>query len=309
MVRPTPAYEPRVPRFAKVPVTDPTQPGVLPLRPLTSAELLDAAVALLRTRLGWLIGAGFAAALAEQAVLLPLRQAADVDLRYLPGTGLIAPYLLMVSVGFATEAFCIALLGGIASAAAPRALLGPAAPPPRRNRVFAVIVIAIVLGALCGASWYPKGYADSIGVFAVLGILIWPMVYGLTGLAVPAAVIDGVGPFRALGRSVRLASRSSMRGLGVRLLGYFSWLLVRAALGLGGLALLTTAINSPSTTVDELLLGAAWLVVNTLAYPMLACLDAVTHLEIRMRAEGLDIALRRLLARGVSTEATLAAAP
>jgi hypothetical protein len=288
-------------------VSDPTQPGVLPLRPLTAAELLDAAVALLRTRLGWLLGAGLAVALAEQLVLFPLRRAADVDLRYLPGTGLVAPYLVMISVGFATEAAGIALLGGIASSAAPRALLGPAAPTTRRNRVLPVVLISIVVAALCGGAWYPKVFPDQTGVFVILGILLWPIAYGLTGLAVPATVIDGVGPVRALFRSVRLASRRSMRGLGVRLLGYFSWLLVRAALGLGGLALLTQVINSPSTTVDELLLGAAWLVVNTLAYPMLACLDAVTHLEIRMRAEGLDIALRRLLVRGVSTEATLAA--
>ena len=64
---------------------DHAQPGALPLRPLTTGELLDAAVALLRTRAGLLLGAGFLAALAEQAVLFPLRRAADVDASYLPG--------------------------------------------------------------------------------------------------------------------------------------------------------------------------------------------------------------------------------
>ena len=49
-----------------------------------------------------------------------------------------------------------------------------------------------------------------------------------------------------------------------------------------------------------------WLVVNALAYPVLGCLDVVNHLETRMRTEGLDIALRRSLRRGVATDAALA---
>lgn len=33
--------------------------------------------------------------------------------------------------------------------------------------------------------------------------------------------------------------------------------------------------------------------MNTVAYPALACLDAVIHLDNRMRTEGLDIRLAR----------------
>ena len=33
--------------------------------------------------------------------------------------------------------------------------------------------------------------------------------------------------------------------------------------------------------------------MNSVAYPALACLDAVTHLDTRMRTEGLDIQLAR----------------
>ncbi len=47
--------------------------GVLPLRPLTLGELLDAAVALLRGRAKMLLAAGFVLALIEQAVLYNLR--------------------------------------------------------------------------------------------------------------------------------------------------------------------------------------------------------------------------------------------
>jgi hypothetical protein len=54
----------------------------------------------------------------------------------------------------------------------------------------------------------------------------------------------------------------------------------------------------PDTTLDNVLMGLAYLLANALAYPMLACLDAVLHLEARMRTEGLDIALRRSLHLG-----------
>ncbi len=51
--------------------------------------------------------------------------------------------------------------------------------------------------------------------------------------------------------------------------------------------------------------GLAWLMVNTLAYPALACLDAVLWLDIRMRTEGLDLSLRRSLSRRVSGDPAL----
>jgi hypothetical protein len=267
------------------------QPGPLPLRPLTTGELLDAAIALLRTRVWRLALLGVAVALAEQAVLFPLRRAADVNMSYLPADDRLGQFWLLVLVGFATEPVCIGLLGGVAAAAAPGALLGPSAPRPTRSRVVAVIVTALLVGTACGLAG---------------PVLCWPFVYGLLGLAVPAVVIDGLGPLRGLVRSLRLAGRTGMRAAWIRLLAYGAWWVIRLALGLGGTALIGLAYASPSTTVDNVIMGAVWLVVNALAYPVLACLDACLHLETRMRTEGLDIALRRALHRGVATDLALA---
>ena len=291
---------------------DQAQPGVLPLRPLTTGELLDAAVALIRTRPGLLLGAGFLAALAEQAILFPLRRAADVDAAYLPGTGLLEEYGLLIVVSIATEVFCIGLLGGVAAAAAPRALLGAAAPPRRRSAAGPVVVVALVAAVMCAASGAAflvlPGPLQLAGLMlaALATVVVWPFIYGLLGLAAPAVVIDQLGPARALLRSLRLSARLVMRAAWIRVLGYLAWLFIRLALGLGGIAVFELFLDSPSTTVDNLLMGAAWLTVNTLAYPMLGCLDAALHLEARMRTEGLDIALSRSLRRGVATEAALA---
>jgi hypothetical protein len=291
---------------------DQTQPGTLPLRPLTTGEVLDAAVVLLRARAGKLIGLGLAFAFAEQIILFFLRRMADLDDRMLPATGALGIYGVLIVVGFGTEAFCIGALGGIAATGAPQALLGPSTPTSRRGRLFSVMLVSLVSAVLCAASAFAfLVFPVPLQVFGlVLAILLtpffWPFAYGLFGLSAPAVVIDQLNPVRALGRSLVLASRTGLRGVWIRAIGYLAWLLIRLGLSLATLAIISLFYASPSTTVDALLLGGAWLLVNALAYPVLGCLDVAQHLEIRMRTEGLDIALRRSLRRGVAAEAALA---
>ena len=67
-------------------VSDLTRPGVLPLRPLTTGELLDGAIAVLRTRPGRLVGLGALLAVLEQLMLYPLRSLSDQDISLLPAS-------------------------------------------------------------------------------------------------------------------------------------------------------------------------------------------------------------------------------
>ncbi len=106
--------------------------------------------------------------------------------------------------------------------------------------------------------------------------------------------------FRALGRSFALVSRGRMRPGGIRLVGYLAWYAIRLAMGLGGVAALGLVASPGGTAWGWLVGSGTWLVVNTVAYPALACLDAVVHLENRMRVEGLDIALSRALRKPVA---------
>ena len=278
-----------------------SQPGVLPLRPLTVGELLDAAVTLLRTRGPLLVGLGAVVAAAEQAVLFPLRRLADVDLRYWPADDRWPAWALLVAVGFATEAAIIAGLGGPAAAAAPRALLGPAAPRPEPGArpAVATAVVAVVAGLACGLAVATTfGWPATFFLLSFVTFGLWGWLYGSLGLAAPAVVIDRLGPAAALARSVRLSARGLLRTVQIRVLAYLGWFVIRLAWGLGVLSLVELVYVPPDTTMDNLLMAAAYLVVNAFAYPMLACLDAVLHLEARMRTEGLDIALRRSLHRG-----------
>lgn len=280
--------------------------GVLPLRPLTVGELLDAAVALLRVRWRLLVGCGVAAAAVEQAVLFPLRRLADVDASYYPPDDRWENWTLLVVVGFATEAAIIAGLGFPAGRLAPRALLGSAAPAsePAVRPVSAVVPVAAAAGVLVGLAvapllwWQPPDLVSLVGLAVFVAFPIWVWVYGSVGLAVPAVVIDRLDPVRAAGRSIVLAHRGALRTVRVRVLAYLAWFLLRLAWGLGALTLISLVYTSPGPTGDNVLMAAVYLAANALGYPALACLDAVLHLEARMRTEGVDIALRRALDRG-----------
>jgi hypothetical protein len=263
----------------------------MPLRPLTLGELLDAAVVLLRERARTLLAAGFVLSAIEQVVLFPLRRplAADPPF-YLPYADRVGRFWLAFGLGFATEAFIIAMLGGLSAVAAGPALLGTRLSTRQLWRDFArrlpaILTVSVVVAVIAGSA-------------AFAGFLPWIFLYGLIGLVVPALIIDRVGVFGAIGRGVVLGARMGLRATWIRLLGYFGWLALRIALVYGAIAVVDLA--APGTDHDLLVYGAAasWLVINAVAYPMLACLDAVLYLETRMRSEALDIVVGRALRGG-----------
>ncbi|MCZ7473387.1 hypothetical protein [Micromonospora sp. WMMC273] len=272
--------------------------AVLPRRPLTVGELLDAAVLLLRDQARVLVPLALLLALAEQAVLHPLRMLAETEPPYwwpVEFGDALPEYWLLLAAGAGTEAAIVALLGAPAARGAGGALLGRRPGPSellRGARLGVALPAAVLVGltvtaaALTGPGWFPA--------------------YALLGLVVPVLVLDGVPAHLAPWRAVRLAGRVSARGAAIRLLGYLGWWLIRLGIGLGvyqGLGMLglfDVSVWALPLTV------AAFTAVNALAYPALACLDAVLHLETRVRTEGLDIRLSRAPA-GVPEPVLLAA--
>jgi hypothetical protein len=271
--------------------------AALPLRPLTVGELLDAAVGVLRDNARALLPVAAVLAAAEQAVLYPVRRWAHAHPpTFIPQWEDLDRFYLLLVVGAATEAIVILLLGGFASRAAAAALLGGRLPARqlldvRAARLGPVVLIALLAGAL------------TLGA-AVTG-LVWLPVYGLSGLIIPVLVIDRLPVTRAVGRGVSIAARHSARALGIRLLGAAGWLAMRIALALSGVYTMDLlGLTHPGWAAP---LGfVVWTLANTIAYPTLACLDAVVYLETRMRTEGLDIRLARARAHGPVSTASLA---
>jgi hypothetical protein len=289
-------------------VSDLTRPGVLPLRPLTTGELLDGAIAVLRTRPGRLVGLGALLAALEQLALYPLRSLSDQDISLLPATGRLSEFGYLVVAGFATEAMIISTLATVAARRSGRVLLGRFAPPPPPTRRAGAVVVVLVVGVVVALTVAPFPVVldalQSAGFVVAwpLAIIVWAIPYGLLGLAAPALVVEQRGPGSALGRSLRLASRDGLRAVWIRVLGWASWALVRYGL-LGALIALVALVwggNLPSSTWDRVAISAALVVVNAIAYPVLGSLDAMLLLEGRMRTEGLDINLRWALRRGVA---------
>jgi hypothetical protein len=263
---------------------------IIPLRPLTLAELLDCALELLRRNARGLLGASAILAVLEQAVLLPVRLAAGPIPPYVdPFDGPLGPTWLVIALGLGTETAIIALLGGLAARAAVPALVDTP-PPPRR--LGGLLVLALLVG-------------PAASLTAAAGLLPWFFWYLFIGLAAPALVIDGLGPLAALGRSFRMVARGRLRPGAIRLLGYVAWYAIRLALALGGTAAVRLVVHLHGRTWTVAVAIAAWTVVNTVAYAVLGCLDAVLHVENRMRVEGLDLALGRARRRGVPPERLL----
>ena len=269
----------------------------LPLRPMTLGELLDAAMALLRRRALPLLPAAAVLAVAEQFALAPLRTAAHLSPPYYgPAEDHISAWWTVVSLGFGTELLIVTLLGALAGAAAGPALLGRAVAHRllwRRTRPWATLGAAVTLG-LIGA------------VAAFTGFVGWVAVFGLFGMAGPALVVDRAR--NPLGRSAGLAVRGGMRGFWILLTGYLTWFAVRFALGAGWTEL-ASFVTGADARVAWWLAPAAWALANTVAYAALACLGAVLLLEVRVRTEGLDIAITRTRSRGGDDAAPLVHTP
>ncbi|GAA1331740.1 hypothetical protein [Actinocatenispora thailandica] len=244
----------------------------LPLRPMTVGELLDASVVLLRR--GWppLVALGLVLALGQQALV-----------------GLVAPmpdqvwtdpagFWAWLGVWLGTESTAIAILGAPASVAAAGVVAGE--PVGRRTLLTAP-----------GRRWPATlGLAVLVGAVAVGGAfacgLPWLVAYGAAGLLVPVLIADRATGGQVIARPLVLLGRGGCRAGGIRLLGYFGWLAVRLAVGIGAQQLLGE-LPLPVPFAGAI----GWVVVDALAYPALACLDACLHVENRMRTEGLDLAL------------------
>jgi hypothetical protein len=268
----------------------------LPLRPMTLGELLDAATVLLRLRALPLLAAAAALAAAEQVLLAPLRAAQHLTPPfYGPADGHVGGWWMLTAFGFGLEGFIVTLLGALAGAAVGPALLDQPVRHRalwRRARPFAAVTAAVLV---CGAS----------GVAAFAGFVPWLLVYALFGLAGPALTVDRAGnPFSALARSARLTVRAGIRGARILLAGYLTWFAIRFALGAGWTAV-AARVSGSQPQWQPWLVPVAWGLANTVAYAALACIAAVLLVDVRVRTEGLDIAIGLARGRGADPAAAL----
>lgn len=157
---------------------------------------------------------------------------------------------------------------------------------------------ALLLGVLAAAVQLAGGglggvASQVVGVVSGVGVAV-----GSMGLALligvryanitAAAVLEGLGPWRALRRSVELVRGRLWRTAGVVAIGVVLYLV----------AYLTALALAAVLLRDAELAGTASGAVVLLVYPFVGCLMTVLYYDLRIRREGYDVELMALALGG-----------
>jgi hypothetical protein len=268
----------------------PLPPPPVPLRPMTVADLLDGAFAILQRRPRDVLTLAV-------AFIVPIEVLSAVLLRDLLDTGALG------ALGDAGSTFPLDDSGAFAGLGATLATLAVGA-----------LSLALLAGALTALvdGWY-RGKdvpaSDAImtairrGPALVVGVVLVHLleVAGLVALVVgayvvmallhlvsPVIVAEGVGPLRAIARSVRLTRRRIGPSLAVpALVG-----LIGALVGFGFQLvpeLLTLVVPADR---EWLVRAVGQILGQLLVAPFTAGVAVLYHLDLRVRTEGLDIERR-----------------
>jgi len=153
------------------------------------------------------------------------------------------------------------------------------------RRLPAVIVLSLVSGFLVLLGW----------IFCVIpGIYL----YVAFAVAVPVLLVEGAGPFRALGRSRELVQGRWWGTLGVTLVGYLLVTIVTAVLT-GVVVGIAFADPNRSSVTGFVLNTLAGTIGSMIATPAAAAFITVLYIDLRVRKEGFDLLL---LARRLGVE-------
>jgi hypothetical protein len=284
-----------------LPAPDPVyrqQPDGIPLRPLGIGELLDGTFSTIRRNPRATVGLAALLVTLQQVLSLVFQLATEglptfgtledeaFSLQAIGGFGGIVGTLLAAVVG--------AVLTGMLVVVVSEDVLGrrvTAADVWRRirRRLWALVIAAAIAGIL-----------PYVGlVFLVVpGMILW----AAWALTTPALVLEGIGPFAALGRSWRLAWSNLIRVWWVRtlsvLIGFLVSFLIAAPFEAAGLllAFATGADDDSRPAITALVLALSVLggiAAGMITAPFLAGVLALLYIDRRMRAEGLDLVLRR----------------
>ncbi len=165
-------------------------------------------------------------------------------------------------------------------------------------------IVSVVIGAVLIAL-----HAAPAGVLLIIVGLIATLVFTVVfwvrfAVAAPAVVLEGQGPAVSLSRSWRLTKKSSWRVFGILLLTELIVLVATGVLqvpfgvigaiaghGSGGILAFGGGSTSPSVVVS-IISAIGGIVAGSVARPILAGARVLLYVDLRMRREGLDLALQ-----------------
>jgi len=189
------------------------------------------------------------------------------------------------AVGFAVGLLINALAGKLAQGACFRAVADAYLGDPISARSSLRYALRR-LPALVGVSILGTLLASLGLVFCIVpGVYLWVAFF----VAVPALLVEGVGPIKALGRSRRLVKGRWWPTFGVAVVGYFLVFFVSGAIS--ALVLGVSAIGSRGTAVGFVLATLSATIGSMLTTPAVAAFATVAYIDLRVRHEGFDLLL------------------
>src|SRR6266567_1484818 len=268
---------------------DAPAPGAVPLRPLGVGDILSGAFTLIRQNPAATLGL---TALTVTALAVTVAIIVLIASQTAPAVAFFALVPALAALGLQ--------LGGLVTAMG-QSLLGrkiTIREAVRRSRTGPVVAAILLLAVIFLAIWIPpvlvlKGW----GVIPVLLLTAWLGV--MLSLTIPVVVLERRGPIAAIGRSWRLVLGSYWRVFGTYLLTYLiMWVLSLVislplqlvsglAGGLGGSGSRTTL----SLAVGLFAIGE--IVITSLALTIETGVLVLVYADMRMRKEGMDLALRQ----------------
>ena len=314
------------------------KPGVIPLRPLGLGEILDGSFATIRRNpkatLGiaaiiMTISAVITSSLAVSLVSLPSpgQNLSSQQAAHLLGQ-IFADALPVLGVTVLLTIIVQAVLAGLLAPIIAREVSGQrisagdawrvAAPRLPRVLLATVLVVLAGLGPLLllgfilligfAAGAPPVIYA-AIGVpgfFVAVVLSIWFST--MFSLVTPVVVLERERPGAALARSWRLVRRSFWRVFGIILLAGLIVAVASAILQLPFSFLSTLFGGARGFSAGTVIAVIGTIAAGTVTRPISAAVTVLLYVDMRMRKEGLDLALRTAAGDGPLADSDFAAA-
>jgi Membrane domain of glycerophosphoryl diester phosphodiesterase len=299
------------------------KPGVIPLRPLGVGEILDGAFASIRRNPKAILGLA-AVVMTISAVIsatitrtllnlgglnlpTPGQQLTPAQATHLVGRiiAVVVPaFGLTLLLTFIVQAILAGLLApiiarGVSGQQISAADAWQATRPRLPSLLLATLLVLLaglgpllILGLIVGIAFVAGAPPAVYAVVALLGLVALVLTIWFStmfSLVTPVVVLENESPGRALGRSWRLVARSFWRVFGITLL---AGIIVAVAGGILQLPFTFFGALSGSGIAATVILVIGTIAAGTVTRPITAGVTVLLYVDMRMRKEGLDLALR-----------------
>lgn len=277
---------PELPRSTAAPGVDTAVRLPVPLRPMTMGDLLDGGFNVLRTRPRIVLGLAAIFVVPVQLVVAYLNRNALADLETLldqvaSNAGAsqssvgspVATYLGIIGTSLAQT------LVGAALAILVVAWYAEEQPDGREvlRRLWPRLPALVVGWLFVHLLWVAGFVVLFIGALVVMALFV---------VTAPAIAIEGIGPFKGMGRSSNLAGKRFWAALGFALLSGLVASLFGQILSIGP-QLVGVLIGED---LGWIALGVGGILSQLLQTSVVGASTALFYLDLRMRREGLDVA-------------------